>query len=206
MLRVWVALLLLLPTSVFGFQDAASDTAPEAWQGEQWQITPLRANEAQLFYRAYQSSAPYLYRVLGWGWPTAKISTEMNMDMVRHHVRQHTARKSFTYVLRVVGERGIRGAIYVNPVNANRSDIPYFDHRDYDAEVSMWVTEEAEDTDAAQRLLAETLDWLMTQWDFEHVLLPVYEDYQFLQNQFTELELEPFTEDADASMLLYRYP
>ncbi|CUS48327.1 MAG: Acetyltransferase (GNAT) domain [Idiomarinaceae bacterium HL-53] len=201
---LWFAILCLVTPFASAWELTEENSAPSHWDGEGWMISPITNEDTEQFYLSYQDSAPYLYRVLGWGWPTQKISVEMNRDMVRHHVSQHEQKQSFTYVLRVRGERGIVGAIYVNPVNQERRDVPNFDARQFDGEVSFWLNQEAESNAAISTFVPDLMRWLETQWSFSQVLIPVHEEYEFMQEQFTAHELEPFTEDADAGMLLYR--
>ncbi|RUO40109.1 hypothetical protein CWE15_08165 [Aliidiomarina taiwanensis] len=203
---VLLCALLLVASPVFaGFDEALSGT-PKAWQQGQWQITPLQTSDDRLYYRAHQGSADYLYHVLGWSWPTKKISPEVNADMVRHHVAQHERKAAFTYVVRHTGEEGILGAIYLTPVNMERRHVPNFNPNEFSAEVTFWFTQGAESADDSERLLQELIMWLTEEWPQAKVLMPVHSDYTFVHEQMLALEHEPFTEDAETGDLLYRLP
>ncbi|RTE85561.1 MULTISPECIES: hypothetical protein [Gammaproteobacteria] len=203
--RILIALILLLPSYVTAFQEEG-EQSPDIWEGSAWVIAPLQTRDATLFHSAYFSSAPYLYNVLGWGWPTAKITVEMNANMVQHHVSQHNAGASYTYSVRKLGYADIVGAIYINPVNQSRSDVPNYNAQDYEAEMSMWFTQQVEQDEDIAQLGVDIMNWLANEWSFNSVLIPVHENYEFLQGIMSSQELDPFTEDADAGMLLYRYP
>lgn len=177
---------------------------PTSWDGPNWLIMPLTDSDSGDYYQAYQSSAKYLYTALGWGWPTRKISPAVNADMVRHHVSQHEASYSFTYVVRKRGERAIAGAIYVNPVNTERRHIPNFLASDYTAEVTFWFTEAAEGSDQVATLLQEVFTWIEEEWPFSAVLLPVNKNYEFIHQQMHQLEYQTFSEDGDSGEQLYR--
>lgn len=183
-----------------------TEKVSSSWDGEHWLIMPLRIEDHRQYLQAHQSSASYLYRVLGWGWPTLKISPEVNAEMVRFHAQQHDARESFTYVVRARGSREITGAIYVNPVNQERRHVPDFDANDYQAEVSMWFRQADEKHEFVEFLLPEILLWLEQEWNFRRVLIPVHEEYSFLTTQFAELDYRAFTFDGDTHEHLYRYP
>src|SRR5690554_4518571 len=172
-------LVLLFMSSVAvhaSFIDTPVDTTT-SWSGTNWAIMPLEITDNAEYYDAYQSSAKYLYSVLGWGWPTRKISPAVNADMVRHHVNQHEAQTSFTYVIRKAGEDSIAGAIYVNPVNPERRHIPNFIANEYAAEVTFWFTEAAENSDQVDTLLKEIFIWVEEEWSLSSVLIPVNKSY-----------------------------
>ncbi len=197
---------LLLMGSI-AVQASFSDTLneiPTSWDGTHWLIMPLTETDSSDYYRAYQSSANYLYTVLGWGWPTRKISPEVNADMVRHQVSQHEASYSFTYVVRKRGERAIAGVIYVNPVNTERRHIPNYNASDYSAEVTFWFTEAAEESEHVSSLLPEVYSWIEEEWPFSAVLLPVNKKYKFIHEQMHQLEYHTFSEDSDSGEQLYR--
>ncbi len=177
-----------------------------SWDGEHWLIMPLKEGDSAAYYEAHQSSARYLYNVLGWGWPTRKISPEVNLDMVRHHVSQQQAQYSFTYVVRARGERDIAGAIYINPVSAERQHIANFDAKAYGAELTFWFTEKIEASEHVDTLLSEIFTWLNDEWQFSAVLLPVNKNYSFIHQQMERLEYIAFSEDFDSGELLYRLP
>lgn len=185
------------------FYDTLSEI-PSAWDGPNWLIMPLTEGDSGEYYQAYQSSAKYLYTALGWGWPTRKISPEVNADMVRHHVSQHEANYSFTYVVRKRGERAIAGAIYVNPVNTERRHIPNFVASDYTAEVTFWFTEAAENSEQVETLLTEIFTWIEEEWPFSSVLVPVNKNYEFIHQQMRQLEYAAFSEDSESGEQLYR--
>ncbi|HLV47556.1 MAG TPA: hypothetical protein VKY35_00675 [Aliidiomarina sp.] len=181
-------------------------TAPAAWDGQFWLVMPLDEGDSGAYYQAHQSSARYLYDALGWGWPTKKISAEVNLDMVRHHISQHQLRDSFTYVVRARGERAIAGAIYVNQVNSERRHVPNFEPREFAAEVTFWFTEQTEASEHADLLISEVLTWIEQEWQFPAVLLPVNKNYHFIHQEMRKLEYEPFSEDGDSGEQLYRLP
>lgn len=192
-------------TAVALFDDSVAEQ-PHTWQEGYWQITPLQMSDARLYYRAHQSSADYLYNVLGWSWPTKKISPEVNADMVRHHVQQHDQKLAFTYVVRHTQLEGIWGALYVTPINAERKGVPYFNPQEYSAEITLWFTEEAETVRGSDMLLQSIISWVTTEWSFASVLLPINSKYSFVHEQMKALEYEPFTDDAETGELLYRLP
>jgi len=187
------------------FIDTPVDTTT-AWAGTHWVIKPLKNSDSAEYYTTYQSSAKYLYEALGWGWPTRKITPAVNADMVRHHVSQHEAQLSFTYVIRAKDANSIAGAIYVNPVNPERRHIPNFTAGNYAAEVTFWFTEEAETSAQVDTLLKEVFQWIENEWALSSVLIPVNKNYAFIQQQMAQLEYKAFSEDSDSGELLYRLP
>ncbi|MCC5854553.1 MAG: GNAT family N-acetyltransferase [Idiomarina sp.] len=214
MLKVITGLMLVLSTVVatlvavpsHGAIRADSEAAPGAWDGQHWLITPMSVRDTNAYYQAYMSSPAYLYRALGWGWPTQKISPEMNRDMVSHHVEQHRAGESFTYVIRARGDRAIAGAVYINRVSPERRFIPNYRGSDFGAEATLWLAESYESHEGAEFFLAELLQWFEEVWSFQAVLFPINTEYSFLHEQFNAIEREAFAEDADRSELLYRFP
>lgn len=192
-------------TAHASFIDTPVDTTTE-WAGTHWVIKPLKIEDSADYYTAYQSSAKYLYEVLGWGWPTRKISPAVNADMVRHHVSQHEEQLSFTYVIRNKASSAIAGAIYVNPVNPERRHIPNFNAGDYAAEVTFWFTEETEASEQVDSLLKDVFQWVENEWALSSVLIPVNKNYLFIQQQMATLEYKSFSEDSDSGELLYRLP
>lgn len=202
---ILVALLFANETGAVTFDDELINS-PSAWQNGSWQITPLQISDDRLYYRAHQGSAEYLYDVLGWSWPTKKISPEVNTDMVRHHVGQHERKTAFTYVVRQVGESDIFGAVYVTPVNTERRHVPNFIASEFAAELTLWFTEDAEAAHDSDALMQDLIAWIEEEWSFTSVLVPVHSNYTFVHEQMHALEYEAFTEDAETGELLYRLP
>lgn len=185
---------------------ADDDTIPTVWDGQHWLVMPLNEADNEAYYEAHQSSASYLYHALGWGWPTRKITREINLSMVRHHINQHQLRDSFTYVVRAQGKQAIVGAIYINQVNRERRHVPNFNAAEFMAEMTFWFTEETETSVHAASLLSEIFAWLQQEWQFSAVLLPVHKNYNFIHERMDQLEYKPFSTDADTSEQLYRLP
>ncbi|RUO24408.1 hypothetical protein CWE09_11120 [Aliidiomarina minuta] len=169
-----------------------------------WSIEPLQERHSYAYYSAYQSSQSMLESTLGWGWPTAKISREMNQDTVQYHREQHVNGATYSYIIRDSEHEQIMGAVFVAPVQ-NRRGLPDFDGSSYQAEVTFWMNEAGQEHEQGPDFVADLLLWLEENWGFSRVLLPAYEDNDFARQQFEAHNLGLVIRDPESQELLYRF-
>lgn len=169
-----------------------------------WSIEPLQESHSNAYFNAYQSSQSMLLDTLGWGWPTSKISREMNQDTVQYHREQHVSGVSYSYVVRDPEHQQIMGAVFVSEVQSRRG-LPDFDGSSYQAEVTFWMSEMGQEHQQGADFVPDLLRWLEEGWGFNRVLLPAHEDNEFAREQFEARNLGVVTRDPESQELLYSF-
>ena len=131
---------------------------------ETFVLIPLGTDLVNQDYAAYMSSIEHLQRTFTRSstWPHEDITIEDAMKDVLNEQERFTKRESFAYsVLTKDGEREL-GSVYIRPPNK-----PGFE-----AEVSLWVTQEEFDSGFDASLYEWTQLWIADSWPFKTVAYP----------------------------------
>ncbi|MDP4746121.1 MAG: hypothetical protein NWS22_14950 [Porticoccaceae bacterium] len=131
---------------------------------ETFVLIPLGPDLVNQDYAAYMSSIEHLQRTFTRSstWPHEDITIEDAMKDVLNEQERFTKRESFAYsVLTKDGEREL-GSVYIRPPNK-----PGFE-----AEVSLWVTQEEFDSGFDALLYEWTQLWIADSWPFKTVAYP----------------------------------
>lgn len=131
---------------------------------ETFVLTPLGPDLVNQDYAAYMSSIEHLQRTFTRSstWPHEDITIEDAMKDVLNEQERFAKRKSFAYaVLTKDGEREL-GSVYIRPPNK-----PGFE-----AEVSLWVTQDEFDSGFDASLYEWTQLWIAESWPFKTVAYP----------------------------------
>lgn len=176
--------------------------APEQDEGV-WLIQVAQEQDSAAYFNAFQSSQPMLYRTLGWGWPTAKLTLESNVDTMRFYEQQHANNRAYTYVIRD-GQRRIRGALFVNPVQS-RPGLMGFDASQFEVEVTFWLNQQGQDSSAANELVPQIADWLRDDWGVRSALFPAARSNRFARQQYEGAGFDFVAEDSNNNEILYRF-
>jgi hypothetical protein len=131
---------------------------------ETFVLIPLGPDLVNQDYAAYMSSIEHLQRTFTRSstWPHEHITIEDAMKDVLNEQERFTKRESFAYsVLTKDGEREL-GSVYIRPPNK-----PGFE-----AEVSLWVTQEEFDSGFDALLYEWTQLWIADSWPFKTVAYP----------------------------------
>lgn len=177
--------------------------APAKSEGA-WAIETLQVSDNQAYYQAYISSLAMLQRTLGWGWPSAKQTPEGNQDTMRFHAEQHAAQRAFSYVIREADHRILRGALFINPVQA-RAGLPDFSAHNFEVEVTFWLNKPGQDAAQAEQLVTQITDWLVNDWGVRRALFPVARSNEFARQQLELHGFELVTEDRNNDEILYAF-
>jgi len=129
---------------------------------DQFRIRPLRAADVELDYKAVMSSIDHMHSVLGDGWPDEDMTIEEDRRALEMHEREFERRERFVYTVVNLDETECLGCIYIRP---SRLD-------EFDAEVVMWVTQDAFDNGLDDVVLNALKDWLDSEWPFDGVVFP----------------------------------
>ncbi len=131
---------------------------------ENFVLIPLGPDLVNQDYAAYMSSIEHLQKTFSRGsaWPHQDITIEDAMKDVLNEQERFANRESFAYsVLTKDGKREL-GSVYIRPPNK-----PGFD-----AEVSLWVTQEEFDSGFDSSLYEWTQLWIAESWPFKKVAYP----------------------------------
>ena len=131
---------------------------------ETFVLIPLGPDLVNQDYAAYMSSIEHLQKTFtrSSAWPHEDITFEDAMNDVLKEQERFVNRESFAYsVLTKDGEREL-GSVYIRPANK-----PGFE-----AEVSLWVTQQEFDSGFDASLYEWTQLWIAGNWPFETVAYP----------------------------------
>lgn len=124
-----------------------------------YHLRPITAADTQLDYPAVMGSQRRLWTIFGtaWGWPSATLTYQQDLDDLARHEAEIAAHESFNYALFDDPETALLGCVYIDPP----------EKRGADAEISWWTV----DGETGTRLLAalDTLvpRWIATSWPFD---------------------------------------
>lgn len=196
---VWVALTLATPAHA----NLDQVEAPQSSVGK-WRIEAVQESDSQDYFRAMQSSQSMLYKTLGWGWPTGRLSAEINLDTMRYYVEQRERRRSYAYVMRDAESGHLHGALFIGRVQ-ERPGVQGFNPHHYDLEVTFWLAQTGQDLPISADLITEVTEWLRDAWDAEQVLFPIAETNHFARQQLEQADLRFLANNANNNELLYRF-
>lgn len=198
------ALIIALCLSQGAFALSFGQIQPSAGDQGDWIIEPLAEQHNQEYFTAMQNSQVMLFETLGWGWPTAKMSVEGNLDTMRFHVEQHQSNAAFSYIVRDSENRQLRGAVFIHPPQ-QRSGVVGYRVADYSAEVTFWLNEAGQNSARGDQFVPQLLQWLRQEWELELVLLPVAGQNVFSRYQLDAAGLSSLSRVHDESEWLYRF-
>ena len=138
--------------------------APALVESDDFKLVPLGPELVDLDYAAYMSSIDHLQQTFtrSTAWPHAEITDEEAMQDMLNEQERFVNRESFAYAVLSVDGKRERGCIYLRP-----SSKPGFD-----AEVSMWVTQDEFDAGFDAKLYAWAVQWVEESWPFLEVAYP----------------------------------
>lgn len=192
----------LLSTTV-GAQEQSDAEVPNGYEGS-WRFVALERADAAAYFSASQASRAMLYRTLGWGWPTSKQTLESNTDTIEFHLQQHQQGVAYTYSIRDLQHRQLRGAIFIAQPQSRR-DMPGYQPSEYDYEVTFWLNETGQLSDQGGELVADIVDWLVSDWGAEQVLFPAHQSNIYARNQFEKNGFQRIADDVPNNEVLYRF-
>ena len=198
---LWVCFTVILAMPAHAALDQLE--APQGRDGA-WRIEAIQESDNPDYFRALQSSQSMLYETLGWGWPTARLTAEANLDTMRYYVEQRERRRSYSYVLRDAESGQLHGALFVGPVQA-RPGVQGFNPRSYDFEVTFWLAQTGQDLPISATLIPEITAWLRDAWRAKHVLFPIAQTNHFARQQLEQADLLFLANNANNNELLYRF-
>ena len=151
-------------------------TVPGEAESNNLIIRPMRESDKARFFHSYMTSQKWLYKKLGWAWPSEKSTLEQNSTMVDYHLEQAEQKTAFTYVVLDKSDNSIIGAVYMVPVASERQENSGISKSAYNAEVSWWLLESAVDNNLHNDLFALLTSWLGESWPWRQVMFPVSEN------------------------------
>jgi hypothetical protein len=121
-------------------------------------IRPIRASDIDLDYPAVMGSQPRLYEIFGpaWGWPTADMTRQEDLNELGRHADEMTTLTSFNYAIFDRDETALLGCIYVDPPEKVGAD----------AEISWWVVDSEVGGPLDATLREEVPAWIAAAWPF----------------------------------------
>lgn len=129
-----------------------------------FKLVPLGPELVDIDYKAYMSSIEHLQRTFSrsGSWPREDITAEEAMQDMLSEQERFEKRESFAYaVLTPEGDREL-GCVYIRP-----SSKP-----GYDAQVTLWVTQEEFDKGFDETLYTWSKYWVEQSWPFSAVAFP----------------------------------
>ena len=148
-------------------------SAPSSTQSARLLIRPIENADAERYFHSYMGSQEFLYRQLGWNWPSEKSSLEQNQSMIKLHLKQWQQQSAFTYVVIDREQEMVIGAVYFVPVADQRGVSGVITGTTYNAEVTWWLTEPAVNANLTNDLFNLLTNWLRNSWPWQQVLFPV---------------------------------
>jgi len=128
---------------------------------EQFYIRPISGADAELDYPAVMSSIDHIKKILGSrSWPTEELTLEEDRKDLARHEGEMVRGEAFVYTVMNPEQTEVLGCVYIF---ASRWD-------DYNAEISMWTTEQAFDEGLDELLFANVKEWIANEWPFEKVV------------------------------------
>ena len=178
---------------------------PEYAEGNSLIIRPLKSSDAERFFHSYMTSQKWLYKRLGWSWPSEKSTLQQNETMVNYHLEQAKAQTAFTYLVIDKADKSIIGAVYMVPVAASRQEKNGISRSAYNAEVSWWLLESAIDDNLHNDFFVLLKDWLEASWPWRQVLFPVSENNETALQLLESSSARSLGRDLDAQERYFSY-
>lgn len=178
---------------------------PEYAEGNSLIIRPIQSSDTDRFFHSYMTSQKWLYKRLGWAWPSEKSSLEQNKTMVNYHLEQAKEHTAFTYLVIDKADKSIIGAVYMVPVAASRQERSGIPGNSYNAEVSWWLLESAIDNNLHNDFFALLKDWLEASWPWRQVLFPVSENNETALQLLESSSARSLGRDLDAEERYFSY-
>ncbi len=193
--------------------DASSDEALPFWdpaltppvglEADGFRLEPLRLEHAEIDYRAFMGSQAYLYRTMGWGWPTPDVTLDQNREELAIHRMLHEAGRAFTFAVLTHDASASLGCVYLTPVtDALRPTLE--PAPGYHAELVFWTTEAALEHDLDRRLFDALTAWMEAEWPFERVLMPIHKANARGQTLAREAGLHQRDDNGDFAVFEWR--
>ncbi len=134
---------------------------PSELKNKLFHIYPLRPGHCSLDYKAVMSSIQLLKGSFIYypSWPEESMTFEKDLSDLKYHEKEFNNRTSFTYTVLNVEENKCLGCIYIYPSKSTN----------FDADVFMWVTQDAFDIGLYQILFDLVCNWIKNEWPFRKV-------------------------------------
>lgn len=180
-------------------------TVPGKVQSNNLAIRPIKVSDKARFFHSYMTSQKWLYKRLGWAWPSEKSTLEQNSTMVDYHLEQAAAKTSFTYVVIDKSDNSVIGAVYMVPVAPKRQDRSGISRSSYNAEISWWLLQSAVDNNLHNDLFALLTRWLGDRWPWRQVMFPVSEKNKTAVQLLESSEARYIGRDLDTQEKYFSY-
>lgn len=137
---------------------------PRLVEQETFRVVPLGPELVKIDFDAYMSSIEHLQKTFtrSTSWPREGITDDEAMLDMQTEQQRFLSRESFAYAVLTPDGTRERGCIYVRPPAKPG----------YDAQVSMWVTQEEFDNGFDEELFAWAKSWIDSSWSFARVAYP----------------------------------
>jgi RimJ/RimL family protein N-acetyltransferase len=130
---------------------------PEPPHGPGFVLTPLGVEHNEADLEAWSSSVDHIHATPGFEghpWPDDPMTVDRNLEDLRGHVDDFTARRGFTYSVLSDRDGEVIGCVYIYPSPTDGIE----------AEVRSWVRASRAELD--RPLHAVVTEWLRTEWPF----------------------------------------
>lgn len=136
---------------------------PATLETDSFRLRMLTVSDVVKDYDAVMTSKPYLLDMFeDWGgWPEG-LTLEDNLIDLGWHQKEFMRRTSFTYTVVSLDDARVLGCVYIFPTRK----------QGYDANITFWARESAEDDPADKALGAAVRAWIESEWPFEAPAYP----------------------------------
>lgn len=121
-------------------------------------LRQIRTTDIELDYATVMANQPHLWETFGavWGWPTADMTWQQDLDDLVRHVEEMERNESFNYAIFSASERILKGCVYIDPA----------DRAGADADISWWVVRSEVGGALDQALRTAVPTWIAEEWPF----------------------------------------
>lgn len=129
---------------------------PAPLRGEDWHLTPLHPDLAQVDFLAWRTCRERLIEELAWnGWPGPDFSLQDNRADLEEHYQEFVEREAYAYS--VLSGSDCVGCLYIEPWSTG-------------AQLAFWFTDDW--LAREKQIIQAALIWLQD-WPFQEVLVPL---------------------------------
>ncbi|MDJ0835335.1 MAG: GNAT family N-acetyltransferase [Acidobacteriota bacterium] len=136
---------------------------PEGMRNAVFKLEPLTLQHAVMDFEAVKQNAAFLRDTLQWdGWPADDLTPEQNQRDIGLHMREHRARRAFTYTMLSTDGTRVLGCVYIVPAEKPGAE----------AWVYFWTIRELHDAGKTPLVRRALQRWLNESWPFSRVAFP----------------------------------
>lgn len=135
------------------------------FESEDFTIELLNPGHLEEDYDAFINSVDLINRTRSVEWPFHGFTIEENLSDLIQHENENTKRESIAFVVRNISDNKYIGCFYFYPIGhmAEKTAVP---PDSADVDVSWWVTKDAYNQDAYEKLFEDIKKYLL-KWPFE---------------------------------------